>query len=184
MLSGLCVRLARTRPCFTISMTCRNSTAISLLLHSKTYKSGICENDVTSSFNITTECIKRVKEIIGMPQESCENFGQAKLWPLRVLRVTVTPGGCQGFNYSFSFESKDIVDTERDCWISTNGVVIVLRKKSLRLISGSTIDFRTELRGSAFVLRDNPNSDHSCSCGSSFSMKRSCSYECTLFNGT
>ena len=130
-------------------------------------------NDVGHHFTVTNACVNRIRQIVlkGMPDVEQTSTNS---YPARALRVIVTPGGCQGFNYSFSFETTDKIDREKDLWIKVdNDVLIVLRKKVFSIIKGSTLDFRSELRGSYFTLRDNPNSNHACSCGSSFSVKKS-----------
>ena len=84
----------------------------------------------------------------------------------KVLRISVTGGGCQGFQYNLDmedkFEKKDIV-------IKKNNAVIVIDKNSLNLIKGSEIDFVEDLIGSRFKI-NNPKASSSCGCGTSFSL--------------
>jgi len=84
----------------------------------------------------------------------------------KVLRISVTGGGCQGFQYNLDmedkFEKKDIV-------IKKNNAVIVIDKNSLNLIKGSEIDFVEDLIGSRFKI-NNPKATSSCGCGTSFSL--------------
>lgn len=51
-----------------------------------------------------------------------------------------------------------------------SGVKVVTDVDSLELIKGSTIDYEVELIKSAFRIKDNPQSQTSCSCGVSFSI--------------
>ena len=80
----------------------------------------------------------------------------------KFFRISVKGGGCSGFKYDFSFddkvESKDIVFGKA-----------VIDKASLDIISGSTIDFKKEMIGEAFVI-NNPKATASCGCGLSFSV--------------
>ncbi|NBC19944.1 MAG: iron-sulfur cluster insertion protein ErpA [Alphaproteobacteria bacterium] len=82
------------------------------------------------------------------------------------LRVAIDGGGCSGFSYRFDFaETVDAADTvvERD------GARVVIDEMSLELLSGSEIDFSTELIGAAFRI-NNPNATAACGCGTSFSI--------------
>ena len=80
----------------------------------------------------------------------------------KYFRITVQGGGCSGFKYNFSFDSK------------TNGDDVIfgktiIDKSSLDIISGSVVDFKKEMIGESFVI-DNPKATASCGCGLSFSV--------------
>ncbi|KAL3467045.1 hypothetical protein BJX64DRAFT_248753, partial [Aspergillus heterothallicus] len=45
---------------------------------------------------------------------------------------------------------------------------VVMDEPSLELLSGSTVDYTTELIGSQFKIVDNPRATSSCGCGTSF----------------
>ena len=81
------------------------------------------------------------------------------------LRVTVTGGGCQGFQYNFSFDSAKNPD---DVIFTRDGAEMVVDETSLDLLAGSEVDFVEDLIGSYFAVK-NPNAKSSCGCGSSFS---------------
>ena len=51
------------------------------------------------------------------------------------------------------------------------GVGIIVDQDSLEYVKGSTVDFTQELIRSTFLVLKNPQADHGCSCGSSFSVK-------------
>lgn len=51
------------------------------------------------------------------------------------------------------------------------GVGIIVDQESLEFVKGSTVDFSQELIRSTFQVLKNPQADHGCSCGSSFSVK-------------
>ncbi|GMH65775.1 hypothetical protein TrRE_jg2966, partial [Triparma retinervis] len=46
-----------------------------------------------------------------------------------------------------------------------------LHLRSLKYIRGSTVHFETEMIGSRFIIKDNPQSANACGCGSSFALK-------------
>jgi iron-sulfur cluster insertion protein len=86
--------------------------------------------------------------------------------PGLMLRVSVSGGGCSGFQYGFSFD--DTVNAE-DRTFEYGGVTTVIDEMSLELLSGSEIDFVEDLIGASFQIK-NPNATASCGCGSSFSI--------------
>ncbi len=78
------------------------------------------------------------------------------------FRIAVQGGGCSGFKYHFSFDDK----------IMSNDKVFnkaIVDENSLKIINGSTIDFKKELIGNSFVI-NNPKANSSCGCGLSFSV--------------
>lgn len=84
------------------------------------------------------------------------------------LRIHVEGGGCSGFQYKFSVVSDK---TEDDRVFERGGVGIIVDQDSLEFVKGSTVDFTQELIRSTFQVLKNPQADHGCSCGSSFSVK-------------
>lgn len=82
------------------------------------------------------------------------------------LRVSVSGGGCSGFQYGFSF---DEVANEDDLRIEQAGVTLLIDSMSTQYLMGAEIDYEDSLEGSRFVIR-NPNATSTCGCGSSFSM--------------
>lgn len=83
-----------------------------------------------------------------------------------MLRVSVSGGGCSGFQYGFSFD--DAVNSD-DRTFEKDGVTAVIDEMSLELLAGSEIDFVEDLIGSSFQIK-NPNAVSSCGCGSSFAI--------------
>ena len=81
------------------------------------------------------------------------------------LRVFVTGGGCSGFQYGFTFDEKI---EEGDAEFPNQGVTLVVDPLSFQYLSGAEIDYREDLEGAQFVIR-NPNATTTCGCGSSFS---------------
>jgi iron-sulfur cluster insertion protein len=86
--------------------------------------------------------------------------------PGLMLRLSVSGGGCSGFQYGFSFDNATQVD---DHLFERDGVKVVIDETSLDLLAGAEIDFVEDLVGASFQVR-NPNAKSSCGCGSSFSI--------------
>ena len=104
---------------------------------------------------LTASAAKRIGELIA--QE-----GDTSL----MLRLSVSGGGCSGFQYGFSFDNATQPD---DHLFERDGVKMVVDDTSLDLLAGAEVDFVEDLVGSAFQVR-NPNATSSCGCGSSFSV--------------
>ncbi|XP_026875411.2 iron-sulfur cluster assembly 2 homolog, mitochondrial isoform X1 [Electrophorus electricus] len=103
--------------------------------------------------SLTESCVKRLSEI--MDKGEC-------------LRIQVEGGGCSGFQYKFSV---DTVKNEDDRVFEQNGVSVIVDQESLEFVKGATLDFSQELIRSSFRVLKNPQAEHGCSCGSSFSVK-------------
>ena len=84
----------------------------------------------------------------------------------KMLRISVTGGGCQGFQYNLDMEDKH---KKSDVIIKKNNAIVVIDQNSLNLIKGSEIDFVEDLIGSRFKI-NNPKATSSCGCGTSFSI--------------
>ena len=84
----------------------------------------------------------------------------------KVMRITVTGGGCQGFQYNLDMENSS---KEKDIVVKKNSAIVVIDKNSLNLIKGSEIDFVEDLIGSRFKFY-NPKATSSCGCGTSLSL--------------
>lgn len=82
------------------------------------------------------------------------------------LRVFVQGGGCSGFQYGFTF---DEVVNEDDTVLDKNGVQLLVDPMSFQYLVGAEIDYKEDLEGAQFVIR-NPNASTTCGCGSSFSV--------------
>ncbi|EAL93332.1 putative iron-sulfur cluster assembly accessory protein Isa2 [Aspergillus fumigatus] len=101
--------------------------------------------------------------------------------PYHHLRITVTSGGCHGFQYLMSLEAASKIDPEEDTVFeaepeqgTTSGAgeaKVVMDEPSLELLSGSTVDYTMELIGSQFKIVDNPRATSNCGCGTSFDVK-------------
>jgi iron-sulfur cluster assembly protein len=82
------------------------------------------------------------------------------------IRVAVKGGGCSGLMYDLNF------DTElkpADEVFEDKGIKILVDKKSMLYLLGTTLDFSDGLNGKGFQFI-NPNASRTCGCGESFSV--------------
>jgi iron-sulfur cluster insertion protein len=105
--------------------------------------------------SLSDSAAKRIAEIL--KDEDDDNL---------MLRVSVSGGGCSGFQYGFSF---DDTKSEDDLVIEKNGVTVLVDSMSLLYMGGAEIDFVEDLIGASFQIK-NPNATAQCGCGSSFSV--------------
>jgi iron-sulfur cluster insertion protein len=103
---------------------------------------------------LTESAIKKVKEILSEEPK-----------PMK-LRTYVQGGGCSGFSYGFSLE--DDPTQEDDFSLHFDGIEVVVDAMSAQYLEGAEIDYRSNLEGSQFIIK-NPNAQTTCGCGSSFS---------------
>ena len=82
------------------------------------------------------------------------------------LRVYISGGGCSGFQYGFTFDEEV---NEDDTQIENGGVTVLIDSMSVQYLNGAEIDYKEDLSGAQFVIR-NPNASTTCGCGSSFSV--------------
>jgi len=83
------------------------------------------------------------------------------------VRLAVKTTGCSGMAYVIEFV--DDVNTDEDEIFESNGVKIVVDKKSLVYIDGTEMDFVKEGLNEGFAF-NNPNEKDSCGCGESFTV--------------
>ena len=84
-----------------------------------------------------------------------------------LLRISVSGGGCSGFQYHFDFDQK--LQSDDLQIIADKETLGVIDETSYELLKDSEIDFVDQLSGSYFKI-NNPNASNSCGCGSSFSI--------------
>ena len=82
------------------------------------------------------------------------------------VRVGVKSGGCSGLSYILDFDDKA---SESDKIVESNGVNLLIDKKSLLYLIGTTLEYSSGLNGKGFHWT-NPNAQRSCGCGESFSL--------------
>ena len=80
------------------------------------------------------------------------------------VRVGVKSGGCSGLSYDLTFDKSK---AEEDRLFEDNKVKILVDKKSLLYLLGTTLEYSGGLNGKGFVF-NNPNAKSRCGCGESF----------------
>jgi iron-sulfur cluster assembly protein len=105
---------------------------------------------------VTERAIKRIRTAMAKEGISPTEGG---------LRLGVMGGGCSGLSYSIKFDSRP---RERDRIYEFDGVRVFVDPKSFVYLHGTTLDYEETLMRQGFNFI-NPNSTHSCGCGSSFS---------------
>jgi iron-sulfur cluster assembly protein len=85
-----------------------------------------------------------------------------------LVRVQVQGGGCSGYMYGLNFVQQDEVNEEEDFVEDHDGIKLVVDRKSLLFLDGTTIDWVEDLNQRGFKF-ENPNATRSCGCGQSFS---------------
>jgi iron-sulfur cluster insertion protein len=110
--------------------------------------------ETESPLIFTDNAAKKVKQLID--EEETKGL---------MLRVFVQGGGCSGFQYGFTFDENT---QDGDTVVEKNGVKLLIDPMSYQYLVGAEIDYKEDLQGSQFVIR-NPNATTTCGCGSSFS---------------
>lgn len=82
------------------------------------------------------------------------------------IRVAVKGGGCSGLMYDLNFDAQ--ID-EKDKVFEDKGIKILVDKKSLLYLLGTTLEFSDGLNGKGFQFM-NPNASRTCGCGESFAV--------------
>jgi len=109
-----------------------------------------------TGLQVTEKAIKRIRVAMAKEGISPTEGG---------LRLGVMGGGCSGLSYSIKFDTQP---RERDRIYEFDDVRVFVDPKSFLYLHGMTLDYEETLirQGFKFI---NPNSTHSCGCGSSFS---------------
>ena len=82
------------------------------------------------------------------------------------IRVGVKSGGCSGLEYVLKFDNEK---TDADQIFEDNGIKIIVDKKSILYLAGTTLEYSGGLNGKGFIF-NNPNANRTCGCGESFSL--------------
>ncbi|ARB91377.1 iron-sulfur cluster insertion protein ErpA [Legionella longbeachae] len=88
------------------------------------------------------------------------------------LRISITGGGCSGFQYGFSFDeeiNEDDTVIVQQCSDGVSSVKLLIDSMSYQYLHDAEIDYTQGIQGEQFVIR-NPNAKTTCGCGSSFSI--------------
>lgn len=94
-------------------------------------------------------------------------ISEKKLSKGSFLRLSVKGGGCAGFNYVMDFDTEV---RQLDVEFESQGIKILVDRKSLLYVDGTQINFDTSLTERGFKF-DNPKADAACGCGTSFTPK-------------
>ena len=78
----------------------------------------------------------------------------------------VKSGGCSGLSYDLKFDNSY---SDEDKVYEDNNIKIIVDKKSLLYLIGTTLEYFGGLNGKGFVF-NNPNAERTCGCGESFSL--------------
>jgi iron-sulfur cluster insertion protein len=111
--------------------------------------------------------ISRAQSVITITESAKEKIKDILLEennPQISLRTFVQGGGCSGFSYGFTL---DEVMNEDDFEVSIDDFKVLVDSMSMQYLQGATIDYKEELMGSSFTIK-NPNATTTCGCGSSF----------------
>jgi iron-sulfur cluster assembly accessory protein len=110
-----------------------------------------------TSVTLTNSALERIKEI-RQKEANKEKF----------LRISISGGGCSGFQYIFELDEKSL---DGDIEIAKESVkkLVITDETSMPFLEGAEIDFIQEL-GSSYFKVNNPNAKANCGCGSSFSV--------------
>ena len=115
----------------------------------------------TPSITVTPRAVEMIKKQI-------QKRGQ----PNTALRLGLRGGGCSGFSYVIEFHDGEprAKDSVYD-YVAEDGtpVRVVVDKKSLVFLNGTTLDWEQTLMQQGFKFV-NPNEKTSCGCGHSFTV--------------
>lgn len=97
--------------------------------------------------------------------QAVDRFIQGSEKAIDGLRISVSGGGCSGFQYGMSLEEAAAAD---DAVLEFGAVKVFVDPASQEILKGVTVDFVEGLEGTGFKF-ENPNATASCGCGNSFS---------------
>ena len=88
-----------------------------------------------------------------------------------LLRISITGGGCHGFQYKFAFEDQarqDDFQINKSLEKSIeNPVTVIVDPISMGYLRGAEVDYLRDAKGERFIIR-NPNASTTCGCDRSF----------------
>ncbi|MBT4890304.1 MAG: iron-sulfur cluster insertion protein ErpA [Rhodospirillales bacterium] len=113
------------------------------------------ETTQAPEFAVSDSAVRRIKAMV----EQEGNHGQ-------MFRVTVSGGGCSGFQYGFDFAE---TRNDDDRVFGDDDANVLVDEASLPFLAGAVLEYKEELVGSFFAIT-NPNASSTCGCGTSFSI--------------
>jgi iron-sulfur cluster assembly accessory protein len=114
-------------------------------------ESSLASNDVS----LTDRAARRIGRILAKEPEGT------------VLRISVSGGGCSGFQYEYNLVQE--TPAEDDVVLSKDAATVLIDSMSLEFMGGAEIDYSDDLIGASFQIK-NPNAVASCGCGTSFAV--------------
>ncbi len=98
-------------------------------------------------------------------QSTLSRFIQQSDQPVVGLRISISDGGCAGYQYAMQLETQ----VQADDWVEPlgDGLNLLVAPDSAPLLQGCVIDYEESLEGSGFRF-DNPSAKKACNCGKSF----------------
>ncbi len=103
---------------------------------------------------VTDNAIRRIATILSKEQDGS------------MLRISVSGGGCSGFQYNYDLVTEKEAD---DMIIDRDGAIILIDPVTQQYMEGSEVDFVDDIMGQAFQIK-NPLATASCGCGTSFAL--------------
>lgn len=117
----------------------------------------------------TTDTEVTARPLVTLSPEAAEKvreFQSADNSPHSVLRVSVVPGGCSGFEYGLDLDTEV---REDDFSFDSEGVRVVVDPFSAQYLAGVEVGYHSSFQGTGFTF-SNPNATGSCGCGTSFAV--------------
>lgn len=84
------------------------------------------------------------------------------------LRLRILGGGCSGFKNKLDLDNGPIDEKTDETFVS-NGIDVVIDKRSGLYLEGAIVDYSSDLNKMGFIVT-NSNFKNTCGCGSSWSM--------------
>lgn len=81
------------------------------------------------------------------------------------LRIAVQSGGCSGLQYQLFFDERIL---DGDVVQDFDDIEVVVDKMSIPYLLGAVIQYEDTIEKQGFSI-DNPQAQHTCACGDSFS---------------
>lgn len=102
--------------------------------------------------------------VLQISQNACERLQEILSDDLSLL-ISVNPGGCNGFSYSFDITKEQSPSTVE----VLEKPKVFVSSSAIEMLSGSILEYEANDIGTAFFSIKNPNATSKCGCGNSFS---------------
>lgn len=109
---------------------------------------------MSQTISVTDSAIRRIAFILSKEQDGS------------MLRISVSGGGCSGFQYNYDLVTEKEAD---DLVIERDGAIVLIDPMTQQYMEGSEVDFVDDIMGQAFQIK-NPLATASCGCGTSFAL--------------